>query len=268
MPKKSSGPRSDDDYILVTGASAGLGKALARQFAAKGFHLVLTARRTERLQQLAEEIKEQYQVRVMVIPCDLSAPGAAEELFRETSEAAIRVSGLVNNAGYGIMGGFQETPLGKYEDMLQVMVMSCVRLSYLYSPAMAAQGYGWILNVASLTAFLPASQGAPLYSPIKKFLLDFSQAHGEELKSTGVHVTALCPGFTWTEFHKVDKAIEQEAEAIPAYLWMEADLVARQGVEAVLRGDSFYINGQINRFFALLGKILPDRMGRWILAKS
>ncbi len=254
-----------EDYILITGASAGIGLALAKQFAQKGFSLIITARRTEKLENIAQDIRQKYAVKVIVISCDLSKPDAAQKLFEQTSQTGVQVSGLVNNAGFGIMGAFQDSPLTAYEEMLQVMLLSCVRLSYLYSPAMIERGYGWIINVASLTAFVPASEGAPLYSPIKKFLLDFSQAHGIELRDTGVHVTALCPGMTYTDFFD-DERIASEVSELPTYMWMEVDLVAKQGVEAVLRGDSFYINGKLNKFFAFLGKVLPDRLGRWIVA--
>jgi len=249
---------------LVTGASAGIGAAFAREFARNGFDLVLVARREERLAELAGEMAGTYGVRTHVLPADLSRPEAPEEIFAELAARGIRIDALVNNAGYGVPGDLDEVDWTRHRDCLQVMVTAPVHLAWLAAPGMVRRGRGYIVNVASLAGLLPPHAGGTLYYPVKAFVIKFSLAHGAELRDAGVHVTALCPGFTHTEFQEAAGGTVEKVE-FPRFLWMDAEAVARQGFRAVMRGDPVCVPGWANRVIAAAFKYLPDRVGRWLV---
>ncbi len=246
----------------VTGASAGIGAAFARVLAQNGFDLVLTARRLTQLEMLALELETAYAVKTHIIIADLADPNAPQRIFDELEEEGIVIDALVNNAGYGVPGLYRQVKWETHRDFIQVMITAPAHLVHLFEPGMVARGYGRILNVASLAGIIPPSAGHTLYGAAKAFMIRFSQAHALEHKETGVHVTALCPGFTYSEFHDVSGA-RKIVNKLPKFMWMEASEVARQGFEAVMRGDPVCITGRVNRFIALLAKYLPD----WLTAR-
>ncbi len=248
---------------LVTGASAGIGAAFARVFAQNGFDLVLSARRAERLEKLARELEKQYSITAHVIPADLAQPEAPQRIFDELSAKGIHIDALVNNAGYGVPGLYKHEKWQRHRDFIQVLVTSPSHLVHLFEPGMLERGYGRIINVASLAGLVPPSAGHTHYGAAKAFMIRFSQAHALELEGSGVHVTALCPGFTYSEFHDVSGAREKVSK-LPKFMWMQADEVAVQGFEAVMRGDTLYINGPLNRAIAFAAKYLPNWLGEWI----
>jgi len=257
-------PGTGRPVALVTGASAGIGAAFAREFARNGFDLVLVARREDRLRALAREIEPAHGVRVHVLPADLADPGAPQQVIAAVREMSLPLAALVNNAGYGVPGELGDSDWARHRDCLQVMVDAPVHLAYLAAPEMAERGQGFIINVASLSAFLPPHAGGTLYYSVKAFLLKFSLAHAAELRRSGVHVTALCPGFTRTEFQTAAGGTV-EAVTMPDFLWMDAAEVARQGYRAAMRGDLVCVPGWINRMIVLLFKYLPEGVGRWII---
>jgi short-subunit dehydrogenase len=244
---------------LVTGASSGIGAAIAREYARRGVPLALTARRADRLQALAEELRPR--VEVAVFPEDLSDPAGPERLVEAIRARGLVVSHLVNNAGYGIPGRYLSRDWTVHAAFLQVLVASVAELSWRLLPDMEARGHGRILNVASLAALVPSSAGHTLYAASKAFVIRFSEALAQEERARGVHVTALCPGMTWTEFHDVN-GMRSRVSKLPRWLWLDAATVARLGVDAVERGDARCVTGGANRVLAGLSKYLPERIAR------
>ena len=242
---------------LITGASSGIGEAFADVFAAEGFDLAIAARREDRLNAVAERVRQQYGVRVEVFVVDLSKRDAAERLCADLTARGIAVDALVNNAGYGVPGPYGASPWQRHDDSLQVLVTAVAELTYRLLPPMIERGYGRIINVASLAGLVPAPAGHTLYGASKAFLIKFSEALSNEGRKHNVHVTALCPGFTWSEFHDVTGTREQ-MNKMPGWMWMDARTVARQGFEAVMAGHAIYVNGRVNRTIALLVRYLPQ----------
>jgi hypothetical protein len=244
---------------LITGASSGIGEAFADVFAAEGFDLVLAARREDRLKAVAARIEQQHGRRVEVILSDLSQPGAPLRLCEAIAARGIAIDVLVNNAGYGIPGVYVATPWERQGALLQVMVVGLAELTHRLLPAMIERGYGRIVNVASLAALVPAPAGHTLYAASKSFVVKFSEALAGEVERHGVHVTALCPGFTLSEFHDVT-GTRATVRQLPAWLWMDSSRVAREGLAAVMAGSPIHVTGRVNRTIALLGRLLPQRV--------
>lgn len=246
--------------ILITGASAGIGAALARVCAGRGYDLILTARREGPLQSLAEELSAAYGVAIAVIPADLADPDAPVRLVEAITVRGLAVDGLINNAGFSRTTGFLISDPADHAAMVRVMLSAPVELSRLLLPGMVARGWGRVLNVASLAGQMPATGGDTLYGPIKSFLIKASQGLWLEMRGTGVHVTALCPGYTYTEFHDVNGSREQVSAAYPKWMWMDADRVARIGWGAVEANRPRVTPGVMNNVLAALGGMLPDTM--------
>jgi short-subunit dehydrogenase len=242
---------------LVTGASAGIGLAFAHVFARNGFDLVLTARRLERLEALAAEIRTARRVTVRVVPEDLADPAAPRRLHGVLSGAGVTIDALVNNAGYGIAGRYLASPWERHAAFLQVMVTAVAELTHRFVGPMVDRRYGRIINVASLAGLVPATPGHTLYAASKALLIKFSEALALEVGTHGVHVTALCPGFTYSEFHDV-LGTRDIVRQLPRWMWMDAETVARHGFEAVMAGRSVCVTGRINRSIAFLTRHLPD----------
>jgi uncharacterized protein len=246
---------------LVTGASAGIGEAFARLYARHGHDLVLTARRAERLEKLAEELRELHGVQVQVVVADLAEPGAVDQIITAVEAGGREVDVLINNAGYGLPGAYAETTWSDQRAFLQVLLTSVCEMTHKLLPGMLSRGYGRIINVASLAGVIPGMPGATLYGATKAFLVRFSQALCLETLGTGVQVTALCPGFTWSEFHDVN-GTRAEARRIPKWMWQDADTVAEQGYRAVEAGRAVRVTGGPNKLVAAICKVTPDD---WVL---
>ncbi|MFT3805583.1 SDR family NAD(P)-dependent oxidoreductase [Arenimonas sp.] len=241
-------------YALITGASSGIGAAIAREYARRGKPLILTARRTDRLEALAQQLAAQ--VPCVVIAADLADPAAPASLFAETQARGLFVDTLVNNAGYGVPGRFLSSGWKIHADFLQVMITAVAELTHLYLPAMEQAGHGRILNIASLAGLVPPSAGHTLYGATKAWLIRFSECLALESGPRGVHVTALCPGFTYSEFHDVN-GMRGKISKLPKFLWLTSEQVAAQGVEAVESGRTRLVTGKTNKLIAFLSKHLP-----------
>jgi hypothetical protein len=252
--------------VLVTGASAGIGEALARIYAEKGWDLILTARREPALAALASELNERFGTNAAVIPADLSDPAAPEAMVAEIERRGLTVDGLVNNAGFSRTTGFLATDPAEHAAMLRVMLLAPMELARLLAPGMVQRGYGRILNVASLAGTMPATGGDTLYGPIKSFLIKASAGLWLELEGTGVHVTALCPGYTLSEFHDVNGSREEVSAAYPKWMWQTSDHVARVGYAAVEANRPRVIPGWRNNLLAAIPKLLPDGVALNIIA--
>jgi len=246
-------------HALVTGASAGIGAAFARALAARGQALILTARRVERLDALAAELHAQHGVDVQCIPCDLADPHAPQFLCEEIARRGLAVDTLINNAGYGVTGSFLSRTWRTHADFIQVMMTAPTELCHRLLPAMRERGHGRIVNVASLAGLIPAPAGHTLYAASKAYLIRFSQALALENRGHGVAVCALCPGFTYSEFHDVNGA-RALVKDMPKWLWMDAEPVVRDALDALDRGTIIKVPGRVNRTIRRLFDLLPDRL--------
>jgi short-subunit dehydrogenase len=247
---------------VITGASSGIGEAFADVFAAHGFDLVIAARREDRLRAVAARLERDHGRTVHVVACDLSDRDAPVRLCQEIAARGLTIDALVNNAGYGVPGNYVASAWTRHEAMLQVMVMGLAELTHRLLPGMIERGYGRIVNVASLAGLVPTPAGHTLYAATKAFAIKFTEALAHEGRRHGVHATAVCPGFTLSEFHDVTGTREQVSK-LPRWMWMDAATVARQGFEAVMKGTPIYVNGRVNRTIALLVRILPQTVVMW-----
>ncbi len=227
---------------LITGASSGIGYELSRLYAADGYHLVLVARSTQKLNDSAADLRKTYQINVMPLAKDLALPTAADEIWSTLRTESITVDALVNSAGYGMHGPMAEDDLAEQLNMLQVNVVALTRLTRLFLPGMIERGFGQILNIGSTGSFAPGPSMA-VYCASKAFVLSLSEAIHEEVKGTGVRVTALCPGVTRTGFQA--RANVEKTRYVRSGS-MTAQQVAESGYAAVKRGTPVVVPGWWN----------------------
>jgi short-subunit dehydrogenase len=242
---------------LVTGASAGIGKAFADVFARYGFNLVLTARREERLREVAQELSARHKIEATVIAADLADPLAPEALVADIHRRGLKVDALINNAGYGVPGAYATTAWRDQRDFIQVLTTAPCALTHLVLPGMIERKQGYIVNIASLAGFMPGTAGSALYGASKSFMIQFSRSLNMELQAHKVHVTAVCPGFTYSEFHDV-MGVRGQVSRMPKFFWMTAEAVAEEGYAAVMKNKPVHVNGAVNKSIAALVKYLPD----------
>jgi len=241
-------------WALVTGASAGIGWAFAEQLAAGGTHLVLTARRKARLDELAAKLSSRHQVKVETFAADLAQPGAPDAIYAYTQGKGIAVELLINNAGFGAHGEFRKMALARQLEMVQVNISAVLHLTHLFLPPMIERRSGDILIVASTAGF----QGVPYmstYAATKGFDLLFAEGLAEEVRKYGVRVCALCPGSTATEFHEVAQQTVSGSR-----IKESAEKVARVGLEALASGKSYVISGLHNYFSTHSQRLVPRRI--------
>ncbi len=240
---------------LITGASGGIGWELARAFAAGGYDLVLVARSAGKLEQLAGELRGGHGLAVRVLAKDLVKPGAPDEIFQELEGAGVAVDALVNNAGFATFGPFAGTDLASELEEIQLNVATLTHLTKKFLPGMLARRRGGVLNVASTAAFQPGPQMAVYYAT-KAYVLSFSEALAEELRGSGVTVTALCPGPTATGFQA--RAEMQDSGLFTGPLKvMDAAAVARAGYEGFRKGRRIVIPGLVNKLGVQSVRVSP-----------
>jgi short-subunit dehydrogenase len=253
---------------LITGASSGIGRELARVFARYGHNLVLAARNRERLDALAGELRETYGIEVEVLPQDLSVPKAASEIMRNLQEKALQIDVLVNNAGFDVYGFFHDTPMEKERQMIQVNMTALTELTKAVLGGMRERRYGRILNLGSTGSFAPSPYNA-VYCATKAYVLSFSEAISEELRGSGVSATALCPGVTKTEFQQRADMTETRILKMGA---MEARKVAEAGYRALMRGKRLVVPGLLNKILVYSSWLMPKgialRIAKALLAKG
>ena len=250
-----AGERKKSGWAVVTGASSGIGAELARQLAARGHDLVVTARRRDRLEALAHDLRARYGIDTLVVACDLGTPGGPRQILSALEEKGIVPTVLVNNAGFGVHGLAIEQPIARHLEMLDLNVRALTELSLAVGAQMAARGSGAIVNVSSNGAFQPAPYVAA-YAATKAYVLSFSQALAWELARRGVRVLTLCPGATRTEFFEAG----QVHIDIPGLFFMTAERCVRIGLRALDRGRRVIVTGWMNAIGAWFARVLPQRL--------
>jgi short-subunit dehydrogenase len=204
-------------------------------------------------------LREKFGVRVECIAADLADKNAIDAICAELDRRNVRIDILINNAGYGVPGSFLTPSWQTHADSIQVLMTAPCELAYKLLPGMRQRGYGRIANIASLAGHMPGSAGHTLYAASKAFLIKFSQSLALENIAQGVKVCAICPGFTYSEFHDV-VGTREKVSTMPDWLWSNATDVVREGIDAMERGEIVRVTGRINRFIKWIAKIVPDRL--------
>lgn len=243
-------------WVLITGASSGFGVDYANICAGAGANLIVTARRKERLQELKASVEKTHGVKVLVLSCDLAAPGAIDQLIRDINSEGIEVEALINNAGFGLFGDFVSSDWSQVKQMLDVDIAALTELTLKFSNQMAARGRGYILLVASIGAY-QATPTYAAYAAAKAYVLNLGEALNIELRSKGVNVSVLSPGVTATEFLAVSG---QKATLYQRLVMMKSLPVARLGVKAMLKNKASVVPGFINKISVLSLRLLPRPM--------
>lgn len=244
---------------LITGASAGLGAEFARQLAARDCDLVLTARRADRLEIVAQPLRVRHGIEVTCLTSDLADRHAPQQLFDALGDRGITVDWLVNNAGAAGPDLLEDAGFDQHARFLELMMISVAHMNHLFAPPMRDRGWGRIVNVASVAGRI-ARAGDCNYGPSKAYVVALSEEMNLTLKPQGVHVSALCPGFTHTEFHSAAGRDEFKAST-PSFLWYDADGVVADGLNAVDRGRPIAISGRLYRWLdPLFQSVLTRRL--------
>lgn len=238
---------------LVTGASSGIGKELARELAKDGYDLVIVARREDRLKEIKQELESKYGISVHYVRKDLSSMEDVKSLAEEVRDVDL----LVNDAGIGLFGGFLKSDAEREMKMMDLNMKALFYLTKTYGSRMAEKESGGIINVASLAGFKPYPNIA-VYSATKAFVLSLTQAVSKELESKGVRVMALCPGSTSTEFF-LESTASQRSSFFKAGGLMRPEIVAKKGLQAYKKGRKVYIPGLLNQFLNVLTSLMPNR---------
>ena len=251
----------DKDFVLITGASEGIGRALAEVFARHGHNLVLTARKRARLESLAQELKSEHGIAAFILDLDLAEADGPKALFEAVKAEGIAIDILVNNAGFGLYGPFLERNTGEHKDLLQVNIQALTALCHLFGADMAARGAGRILNVASTVAFMPGPLMATYFAS-KAFVLRFSESLREELRDQGVGVTCLCPGLTESRFHERAGLLQSN---LLRFAVATAESVAEAGYRGCMADKAIVLPGLRNRLAPLAERLLPRALLRKII---
>lgn len=247
---------------LVTGASSGIGEALASLFAAAGHDLVLVARSADKLKALAAALSARHGVKVRVEPADLSKAGAAETLAARLKRSRVPVDVLVNNAGVLAQGQFAAMSAASHQRMIDLNISGLTAMLSAFVPAMVERGSGRVLNVASIASFQPVPSLAT-YAATKAFVLSLTESLSEELRGSGVSITALCPGITATGMLDQAARANPQVSRIPGFLIGDVSDVARQGFEACMKGDVICVPGVVNQAAMLASRSTP----KWLLRR-
>lgn len=256
----------DFERALVTGASSGIGAAIARGLAAQGVDLVLVARRRDQLAALARELRQAHGVAVDALVADLTDPDDLAVVEARLVTGIDPVDLLVNNAGVGSVGPFAETDPGRLQTQIALNVASLVQLTRAVLPRLLDAGHGGILDVSSIGGAQPVPRMA-VYAATKAFVTSFTEALHEEVRGSGVHVTVLCPGLTRTPFVAAADA-ESAAERLPGVLWSRAEDVAAAGIAGVRRGRAVVVPGRINQLATTLSNASPGAVRRRVLGEG
>jgi len=247
---------------LITGASAGLGAEFARQLARRGKDLILVARRAEPMAKLAQELVDEFNVAVDIIPSDLSATDATTKLFEAVSQRELTVDYLINNAGALGPDLLDDRDWPAQQKYIELMMTSVAGMCHHFIPPMQRSGFGRVLNVASVAGHVSLA-GDASYGPAKAYLIALSKGLAATVRRDGVNVLALCPGFTHTDFHQSPELVAMKNKS-PSFIWYDAEVVAREGLAALESGKAVYLSGRLYRY---LIPLLRTRLGGWIIRR-
>jgi short-subunit dehydrogenase len=243
---------SKNAWALVTGASGGIGRDMSVLLAQRGYDLIVVARSQDKLNELASQLQAAHGIRVRVIAQDLGQAGSVAQLMNRIGTDVADIEVLINNAGFGLNGQFDQTPADRLTEMVQLNVTSLMDLTRAVLPSLKARGKGYIMNVASAVAFQPCPNFA-VYGATKAFVLSFSQALHLELSGTGVSVTAVCPGSTATDFHQVSGS----DRTLVAKLMDSSQSVAQSGLNALFARRSSVVTGLLNKPLPFVNRLVP-----------
>ena len=247
-----------DDLIgknaLITGASSGIGKDIAYIMAEKGINLVLLARREEALIKIKKDLESNFKIRVTVISSDLSQVSEYKKIHDECKRNDFMPDFLVNNAGYGTLDSFHKISYENHIKFINVLSTSVVSLTQLFIQNMLDNGFGRIINIASLAGFAPASNSGGMYTAVKSMVIKHSEGIHKEYRDKNIFCCAVCPGFTHTEFHD---QMGDFKSSIPSFMWMDSKTVAKQAFNETMKGKDLFINGGVNKFLAFLMWLTP-----------
>jgi len=249
-----------NNAALITGASGGIGEALAYEFAKDGSDLILVARSKDKLEKIAADLAKKHGIVALAIPADLSLPHAAQKLFNDVQGRGIHVDALVNNAGIMEIGAFDEISTSRHLELVQINVVALTEMTTLFLSPMIERCNGHILNVASIAAFQPIPSLAT-YAATKSYVLSLTESLSEELKSHGIGVTALCPGMTDTSMVADAKRKNDAAAKIPGFMVSDVKDVAAEGYAAMKKGEVIRVPGIVNMAAAVAGRASP----RWLV---
>ena len=247
-----------DDLIgknaLITGASSGIGKDIAYIMAEKGINLVLLARREEAVIKIKKDLESNFKIRVTVISSDLSQVSEYKKIHDECKRNDFMPDFLVNNAGYGTLDSFHKISYEDHIKFINVLSTSVVSLTQLFIQNMLDNGFGRIINIASLAGFAPASNSGGMYTAVKSMVIKHSEGIHKEYRDKNIFCCAVCPGFTHTEFHD---QMGDFKSSIPSFMWMDSKTVAEQAFNETMKGKDLFINGGVNKFLAFLMWLTP-----------
>ncbi len=255
--KEDNKSKATEKTALITGATSGIGKAFAEEFARRGYELIITGRREDIIKSVAIDIEREHKVSVKVIIAELSQDKGIQKVIREIRSCASLVA-LVNNAGFGHRSVFLKESVESHLDMINVHVTAAIRCIHEALPRMIELGEGTIINVSSMSAWVPGPT-ISTYGGTKAFLAIFSESLHVELRKKGIRVQALCPGFTSTDFHK-RLGMEDDFHVTEAIAWMKPGEVVRESMEALGRGDVICVPGFRKRLIAWLLRRVPRKL--------
>lgn len=258
---------SQRPLALVTGASSGMGAAFARAYAARGYDLCLTARRLDRLEALAAELSGAHGIQAFAVAADLGVFEAEKPILAAIAARGRQVDLLVNNAGFSIPQSFAAVPWTRQRDFLMTLVVAPCALAHAVIPGMIERGAGRIVNVASMAGYAPGAAGHSLYPGAKSLMIKFSQALDAEYRSKGLKVTAVCPGFTKTEFAQANETQHLMDEA-PRMFWQTAETVVETTIRANELGRVVVIPGWHNRLAVTLLRYMPEGLVGFAVRKG
>ncbi len=241
---------------LITGASSGIGYEIAKQLAQKGYNLVLTARQPEKLEKAKAELSLPLGQFVATLAADLHDPEAPQKIYAFCSENGYTINLLVNNAGYALAGAFHQTAMEEEERFLRVLAISVIALTKLVVKDMLVHGGGKIMFISSVAAFAPPSSIQVLYGPVKTFVNRFSEALNLNYNSSSIFATAVCPGYTITNFHTAS-GVQKEMDQVPRFMKKSAERVAKEAIEATLKGKKVCVPTKTFKLIVFLLKVVP-----------
>ena len=248
-----------NNYALVTGASSGIGLEIVKCLAEKKHNVILTARSEDKLIELSSEISKNYNVKADYLRCDLSKIDAPQKLFKFCESNGYQIDTLVNNAGYALPDLFHTTPIEDEEKFLRVLSTSVISLTKIFLPKMIEAGKGNIMIVSSVAAYAPPSSIQSLYGPVKTFMNRFNESLNAVYNKHKIYSTALCPGYTVTNFHTAS-GVQNEMDSVPSFLKKSAKRIAKEGVDGMLKNKKVVVPTKTWKFIVCLLKIVPKKV--------